>query len=184
MRTFGLVALGFSSFMTQSYAATDDSPFALYAYGSGIGGLPMFSSGSEIYLGNFSHVDDPEAAPVILTPGDDTWSGSPNTTGDASGQKPTWSNYTFAVPGPSSSSHNVTLVNGTADSSNLVTSFVFYGSFVMVDEDGELSSLWYGVPSGNDGVFSLGWNASGDSSEQIPITLKRTPPSNPPDKKI
>ncbi|KAF4981515.1 hypothetical protein FZEAL_2700 [Fusarium zealandicum] len=182
MHKFTAIIFGLSSFVAHSYAANDDTPFALYAYGSGIGGLPMFSSGSDVFLGDFSDANDPEAAPVTLTPGDEMWAGNPNTTGDASGQKPTWSDRTFAVPGPSSSSHNVMLVNGTADSHDIVTTFVFYGTFVLVDQDGKLTSLWYGVPSSN-GIYSLGWNASSDdaSANRIPLTLKRTPPSNPTD---
>ncbi|KAM5349263.1 hypothetical protein ACJ41O_005770 [Fusarium nematophilum] len=178
MRSYQFTAVALSSFATWAYAA--DS-FSLFAYGNGIGGLPMFSTGGDVFVGNFSSVGNPEAAPVLFTTGDSTWSGSPNTTGYASDQSPTWSNLTFAVPGPSSSSHNVTLVNGTADTSNLVTSFSLYGSFVFVDEDGTLVSLWYGTPSGVDGVYSLGWNASSDdaSSDKVLITLKRTPPSNP-----
>ncbi|KAJ4246333.1 hypothetical protein NW762_013684 [Fusarium torreyae] len=148
--------------------------------GPGIGGLPMFSSGSDVFVGNFSRVNNSEAAPIEFTAGDDAWKGSPNTTGYASGRDPTWSNYTFAVPGPSSSSHSVKLINDTTDTDGFVSNLVFYGSFVMVEEDGEFKSLWYGTPSGTDGVYSIGWNASdaGSSDDKIVVTLKRTPPSN------
>ena len=102
---------------------------------------------------------------------------SPNTT---SGQKPGWSNFTFAVPGPSSTSHDVTLLKGN-ETGDFVTSFDRYGSFVMVYEDGEPLSHWYAVHSDVDGVYSLGWNASDiDTSEdKIVITLRSMPPSHP-----
>ncbi|KAM0233591.1 hypothetical protein ACHAP5_010352 [Fusarium lateritium] len=159
---------------------SNSAPFSLYAYGPGIGGLPMFSAGNEVFAGNFSRVNNSEAAPIQFTVGDNAWKGSPNTTGYASGRDPTWSNYTFAVPGPSSSAHSVKLINDTTNTGDFVTNLVFYGSFVMVEESGEFKSLWYGVPSGTDGVYSIGWNASdaGSSDDKVAITLKRTPPSN------
>ncbi|KAM0425397.1 hypothetical protein ACHAPT_009454 [Fusarium lateritium] len=185
MRASQFVLFALEGFASWSHAASSSEPFSLYAYGSGIGGLLMFSTGSEVFVGNFSHLGDPEAAPIIFTPRGDTWSGSPNKTGHANERSPSWSNLTFAVPGPSSSSYSVTLVNGTTDASKFVTSFDFYGSWVMVNEDGEYESLWYSTPSGTDGVYSLGWNASSDDmSDEILITLKKTPPSNPADKRI
>ncbi|KAF5026828.1 hypothetical protein F66182_1112 [Fusarium sp. NRRL 66182] len=155
-----LVTAALSTLIVCAIAASDSEPFSLYAYGSGIGGLPMFSLG--------------------ITMGENTWFGSPNTTGYANGRHPTWSNYTFVVPGPSSSSHSVKLINDTSDTDTFVSKLVFYGSFVMVEENKGFTSLWYGTPSGSDGVYSIGWNASdaGKSDDKIAITLKKTPPSN------
>lgn len=113
--------------------------------------------------------------------GDDAWHASPNTTGYAKGREPSWSNYTFAVPGPSSSSHSVKLINSTTDTGGYVSDLTFYGTFVMVEENGQMASLWYATPSEIDGVYAIGWNASdaGHSDDKVVITLKRTPPSNP-----
>ncbi|KAH7259249.1 uncharacterized protein BKA55DRAFT_724190 [Fusarium redolens] len=181
MHKLGLTTFAASILATAATAASNTGPFSLYAYGPGVGGLPIFSSGDEVFVGNFSQVDDSEAAPVQFTEGDDAWHASPNTTGFAKGRDPTWSNYTFAVPGPSSSSHSVKLINSTADADNYVSDLMFYGTFVMVEENGQMASLWYATPSEIEGVYAIGWNASdaGQSDDKVVITLKRTPPSNP-----
>ncbi|KAF5549866.1 hypothetical protein FMEXI_4118 [Fusarium mexicanum] len=181
MHHLSLTTFAASLLATAATAASNTDAFSLYAYGTGVGGLPIFSSGSEIFVGNFSKIDDSEAAPILFTVGDDAWSASPNTTGYAEGREPSWSNLTFAVPGPSSSSHSVKLTNSTADTDAYVTDLMFYGTFVMVEEDGQMTSLWYATPSETDGVYVIGWNSSdaGLSDNKVTITLKRTPPSNP-----
>ncbi|KAG8359212.1 hypothetical protein FVEN_g12709 [Fusarium venenatum] len=74
------------------------------------------------------------------------------------------------------------MINDTADASDYVLSFMLYGSFVMVEEGREMFSLWYGESSDIEGVYTVGWNASiaGDSGGKVPLTLKKTPPSGPP----
>ncbi|KAF4500207.1 hypothetical protein FAGAP_3597 [Fusarium agapanthi] len=181
MHHLRLTTFAASFLATAATAASNTGPFSLYAYGTGVGGLPIFSSGSEVFVGNFSKVDSSEAAPIQFTTGDDAWYASPNTTGYAKGREPSWSNLTFAVPGPSSSSHSVKLINSTADADGYVSDLMFYGTFVMVKEDGQMASLWYATPSKIDGVYVIGWNASdaGHDDDKVTITMKRTPPSNP-----
>ncbi|KAF5711740.1 hypothetical protein FGLOB1_4842 [Fusarium globosum] len=181
MHHLGLTTFAASLLVTAATAASNNGPFSLFAYGTGVGGLPIFSSGDEIFVGNFSKVDDDEAAPILFTIGDDAWYASPNTTGYAKGRDPSWSNLTFAVPGPSSSSHSVKLINSTTDADGYVFDLMTYGTFVMVEENGQMTSLWYAAPSEIDGVYVIGWNASdaGQSDDKVAITLKKTPPSNP-----
>jgi hypothetical protein len=111
--------------------------------------------------------------------GDGAWLGSPNITDDNNGQNATWSNYTFVVPGPSSSSHTVKLINGTADD-EYVSNFLLYGSFVMLQSNEGFTSLWYASPTGVEGIYAIGWNASDTaaSDDKVTVTLKSTPPSN------
>ncbi|KAH9995009.1 hypothetical protein F4779DRAFT_200642 [Xylariaceae sp. FL0662B] len=154
------------------------APFALYAYGDGIGGAPVFTSGDSAYMGNSSRLGDSEAAPVQFTTGtDDTLRGSPNTTDDTSA--PTWSNLTFQIPGPTSSSHQVGFTNSTPGSDMSDSGFVFYGQFLLHNNtDGSLESLWYALPSDYDGVWALNWNSTGDDTEgKVMLTLKATAPS-------
>ncbi|KAF5560742.1 hypothetical protein FPHYL_6454 [Fusarium phyllophilum] len=181
MHHLGLTTFAASLWAAAANAASNTGHFSLYAYGTGIGGLPIFSSGDEVFVGNFSKVDDSEAAPVQFTIGDDVWYASPNTTGYAEGREPSWSNLTFAVPRPSSSSHSVKLFNSTADTDGYISDLMTYGTFVMVEENGQMTSLWYATPSKIDGVYVIGWNSSdaGHSDDRVAITLKMTPPSNP-----
>ena len=49
MRNFNFIALSLVTLAAQTQAADDSVPFSLYAYGEGIGGLPVFSSGSQCF---------------------------------------------------------------------------------------------------------------------------------------
>jgi hypothetical protein len=106
---------------------------------------------------------------------------SPNVTHLPGDRHPTWSNKSLVIPGPSSASKAVKLVNGTASASNYISDFMFYGSFFMAEEDGAILSLWYRQDTDIEGVYTVGWNAStsAKSDEVVPLTLKKTVPSNP-----
>ncbi|WQF89433.1 hypothetical protein CDEST_14447 [Colletotrichum destructivum] len=168
----------------QSRAASRDnsSPFQIYAYGAGIGGLSMFSAGGDAYFGDHTKFNDSNAAPVIFTPTDDnTWLGAPNTTALNTTTPPSWSNLTFSVPTDGSSDHDVGFVSSNETSSDRQTSgFVFYGTFIFVESStGGMESMWYATPSSVDGIYSLKWNESGDATEgKVVLTLKKTPPSS------
>ncbi|KAM0339006.1 hypothetical protein ACHAPU_011107 [Fusarium lateritium] len=159
-------------------AANDPGPFSIFAYGPGIGGLPLFFSGGDVFAGNFSRVNSSDTAPIQFSVEDGAWLGSPNKTNPNSGRNATWSNYTFAVPGPSSSSHTVKLVNGTADD-DYVSDLLFYGSFVLLQSSSGFTSLWYAATTDDEGVYNIGWNATaiGTSDDKVAVTLKSTPPS-------
>jgi hypothetical protein len=161
-------------------------------------------STANIFVGNYQASNNSQAAPILSTPaakamylgfiadlslvtpdGSDTdsgpWRGSPNKTDLSNSSSPSWSNLTFAVPGPNSSSHQVSFVNASTNNTNLITSgFTFYGNFLLVaTSNSSTESLWYANPSGMDGIYALKWNAtaSGDN-EAVPLTLRKTPPSN------
>ncbi|KAI1079055.1 hypothetical protein F5B20DRAFT_191317 [Whalleya microplaca] len=155
------------------------SPFVLYAYGDGIGGAPIFTSGDRAYLGDSFRLNSSEAAPVQFTTGtDDALLGSPNSTTDST-STPTWSNLTFLIPGPTSSSHDVGFTNSTPGSDMSASGFIFYGQFLLhQNTDGSLKSMWYALPTGTDRVWTLGWNSTGDDTEgKVTLTLKATAPS-------
>ncbi|WYZ45664.1 hypothetical protein EsH8_VIII_000980 [Colletotrichum jinshuiense] len=161
----------------------NSKPFQVYAYGTGVGGLSMFSAGgSDAYFGDHTKFNDSNAAPVIFTPTDDNvWLGAPNTTALNTTSPPTWSNLTFSVPGTGSSEHNVGFLDSNSTSSDRQSSgFTFYGTFIFVESStGGMESLWYATPSSIDGIYSLKWNETGDSTdEKIVLTLKKSPPSN------
>ncbi|CAJ0555432.1 Ff.00g054970.m01.CDS01 [Fusarium sp. VM40] len=174
MVSFNL-ALAIPTLVAVASAAKTTGPFSLYAYGPGIGGLPLFSTGDEVFIGNFTHSNNSEAAPIRFSVGTDKWLGSPNKTDETSGHNATWSNYTFAVPGPSSSSHTVKLTNSTSD--GYVSNFLLYGSFVMLQSDTGFTSLWYASKTDDKDIYTIGWNATA-SDDKVPVTLKSTPPSN------
>ncbi|GKT95338.1 cytochrome P450 protein [Colletotrichum tofieldiae] len=141
MQSIGTILLSLAAIATAAPAenlpravSSDNSrPFGVYAYGTGIGGLSI------------------------------------------------WSNLTFSVPAEGTSDHDVGFVSSNSTSSDRQTSgFMFYGTFIFVESSsGAMESLWYATPSSIDGIYSLKWNETGDSStDKIILTLKKTPPSN------
>ncbi|TEA20254.1 hypothetical protein C8034_v003939 [Colletotrichum sidae] len=179
-----LAALAAAAPSNDPRAVDNSGPFQIYAYGTGIGGLSLFSSGGDAYFGDHTTFNDSQAAPVIFTPStDNVWTGAPNTTGfDANSTLPAWSNLTFSVPSTGSGDHAVGFTNSTAASGRQTSGFILYGTFIFVESTaagGGMESLWYATPSSVDGVYSLKWNQTGDASaDQITLTLKKTPPSN------
>ncbi|KAI8964488.1 hypothetical protein F5Y11DRAFT_315828 [Daldinia sp. FL1419] len=158
------------------------APFGLFAYGDGIGGAPVFTDGEGAYIGRATRLDDSEAAQVEFIAGtDNSLLGNPNAT---AGHVPTWSNLTFIVPDTTSSTHQVGFTNSTSTGNRSVYGFVFYGEFLLhKDLSGDLESLWYAVPSDQDGVWVLNWNSTDDDTEgKVLVTLKATPPSRGMDK--
>ncbi|KAF7555939.1 hypothetical protein G7Z17_g1819 [Cylindrodendrum hubeiense] len=180
--TWLLTALGASAFAVASPVnverAVSDSPFSLYAYGTGLSGLRLFTSGNATYVGNYELVGDDQAAPVIFTKqDDDTLTGSPDTSVTSTAS---WSNITFYVPSPSSSKHAVGFAKSVGDVPEIVTEFIFYGAWIAtIDTTGTLQTLWYVTPTETDGIYSLKWNATGDSTEgKITIALRTTAPAS------
>ncbi|KDN72217.1 hypothetical protein CSUB01_07516 [Colletotrichum sublineola] len=133
-----------------------NAPFQIYAYGDGIGGLPLFSAG-------------------VTPAANNVWQGAPNTTAT-----PGWSNLTFFIPAVGASNHSVGFVNPNSTASDRQTrGFMLYGDFVFVEGGSDsLASMWYATPSSTDGIYSLKWNETGDSTEdKIVLALKKTVPS-------
>ncbi|KAI0835051.1 hypothetical protein F5Y06DRAFT_277263 [Hypoxylon sp. FL0890] len=157
---------------------TPTSPFGLYAYGDGIGGAAIFTTGDGAFIGNASQVNNSQAAPAQFeVDTDNSLLANPNTT--ASDSSPTWSNLTFYVPDNTTSSHQVEFTNSTSGVNKSVSAFVFYGQFLLhKTTSGDLQTLWYALPTDTDGVWSLNWNSTGDDTEgQVVVSLTSTAPS-------
>ncbi len=114
---------------------------------------------------------------VTTTDGGDVLIGNPNITSTTS----TWSNVTYFVPGPTSTSHSTGFANSTTASDGTTSSgFVFYGQVLLLQQDGKLQTLWFAVPTGTDGIYSLNWNETSDGTDAaVPVSLKTRPPTKP-----
>lgn len=56
--------------------------------------------------------------------------------------------------------------------SDIITSgFKFYGSSAMVSIDGTLYTDWYAVATGVDGLWTVGWNATGEGNTDADAEL-------------
>uniref|UniRef100_A0A8H7K282 Uncharacterized protein n=1 Tax=Bionectria ochroleuca TaxID=29856 RepID=A0A8H7K282_BIOOC len=60
--------------------AVDTEGFQLYGYGAGVGGLTLFYAGGNAYIGDYTRINNPDAAPVIFTASQGYLLGSPNAT--------------------------------------------------------------------------------------------------------
>ncbi|KAI1211176.1 uncharacterized protein F4807DRAFT_419281 [Annulohypoxylon truncatum] len=151
--------------------------FSLYAYGDGIGGAQVFTTGQGAFVGSASASNSTQAAPVLFDVGtDNSLLGSPNTTDTT----PTWSNLTFNVPDTITAGHQVSFSNSSTNSSGRSASgFIFYGQYLFHQaSSGDLKSMWYALPSGQDGIWTLNWNSTGDTTEgQVIVTLRAVAPS-------
>lgn len=64
-------------------------------------------------------------------------------------------------------------VSNVSTSTIKTTGFKFYGSTAMINIDGTLETLWYAVETSVEGLWSVGWNATGagldDTAELLSI---------------
>lgn len=157
------------------------SNFSLFAYGSGadsaIGGYPIFYNNGFAFIANPAKVNYTESY-VLFTDGtDDTtqWLASPLTTSNN-----TWAESLFYVPTPyGPTGFYKSGVTNVTESSIITTGFTFYGTTAMIKIDGSLYTEWYAMETGIDGLWSVGWNATGAGvTDAELLTVRRVNPPN------
>ncbi|OCK92396.1 uncharacterized protein K441DRAFT_614615 [Cenococcum geophilum 1.58] len=157
--------------------ATSSDSFGLYAYGSGIGGLPVFYSDGNAYIGHGPPPNASSSANITLTknPNDSVgWIANPNTTTSSNA---TWADASFYVPSPEASSHQVGFTSN-ATSDQISSGFAFYGHVTfLVASSGGWEALFYAKPTASSGIWSLMWNQTGETdSSAVPVALKDSAP--------
>ncbi|POS75141.1 hypothetical protein DHEL01_v206456 [Diaporthe helianthi] len=157
------------------------SNFSLFAYGlstdSEIGGYPIFYYEGLSYIANPAKVNYTSGY-VLFTEGtDDTtqWVANPLTT-----RNEPWSESLFYVPavaGPTGFyKPDIRMVTEDAI---ITTGFTFYGETAMLSINGSLYTEWYAVKTGVDGLWSVGWNATGAGvTDAELITVRGVVPPN------
>ncbi|KAI0394164.1 hypothetical protein F5Y17DRAFT_458207 [Xylariaceae sp. FL0594] len=166
-------------------ARAPDGPFGLYAYGSGIGGAPVFYSQDMAFIGDQTQIGDEEAARVIFTAG-------PNNSlfsNPADSASKSWANKAFFIPSRTSKSHHVGFTNTDTpepDADIDTSGFIFYGATALHQggPDNDLQGLWYAVPTTQSKrVWALQWNATDDDGlakdDKIAVTLRTVAPARP-----
>ncbi|CRK26565.1 hypothetical protein BN1708_014569 [Verticillium longisporum] len=103
--------------------------FELYACSDGIGGLPVMSDGSQVFISSSDGLNSTAGAVVTFTISQDgTWYRFPNSTSTA-GDAPTWSNLTLGIPSPLSGSDAVHLDKPSSTAVDRISDgFGFYGT--------------------------------------------------------
>ncbi|KAL4911471.1 hypothetical protein BDW74DRAFT_142946 [Aspergillus multicolor] len=146
--------------------------FNLYAYGTGIGGLPVhYADGNAVVSkGAVNAVTD---AVVSFTKDTTHLLSSP----DASSSQGSFATAFFYVPGSSSTSHAVGFTTDEPSTTDRVTDkFAWYGSTLLVQgEGGQLTSSFYLKESDVSGVYELLWGVLGD--EYISVGLRSVAPA-------
>lgn len=99
----------------------------------------------------------------------------------ANSTKSSFSDQELFIPSSDSSSTQVGFTSNSSAADNEVTNkFVWYGHFLLVEEDsGEYTSLFYVKKTSQEDVYSLQWNVTEeDDGEFISVSMRSIAPSN------
>ncbi|CAI6089449.1 unnamed protein product [Clonostachys chloroleuca] len=189
MKFYSVLALVFTGrSLAASIAATDSFRAEGYQASNAFPAQPLFSDGrtaylvdlnlrlvladttfaiGAAYLGDYSLLNNTDAAPVILQRGGSAvshWSAAPGAT---NGVRPSWTGVRIAVPSSGSTEHDVVFVDPASDLSNLVDDFALYNPqiFVQNPESSQLEDWWFAQPHEVDGVWKLLWWPNGDDAD-------------------
>ncbi|KAL4794677.1 hypothetical protein BDV19DRAFT_390042 [Aspergillus venezuelensis] len=153
--------------------------FNLYAYGDGIGGLPLHYADGAAVISQGKPENATDTDVVSFTTSDGSLVGNPN----ATSTNPPFSDQLLSIPGPESTSHEIGFVNGTSSppADVVVNKFVWYGHTLLVQNDeGEFTSLFSVRKSdGAEKDYSLFWNVTdgSDDGDVITISMRSIGPS-------
>ncbi|KAL4924158.1 uncharacterized protein BDV17DRAFT_295689 [Aspergillus undulatus] len=147
--------------------------FNLYAYGTDIGGLPLYYADGNAVVGNGA-ISAVTNAVVSFTNNNGRLVGNPNTTESPSA----FTNALLYVPGSLSSSHKVGFTTDETSTVDQVTDrFLWYGSTLLIENDtGQYTSQFYVRKSdAESGQYELLWGVSG--TQYISVSLRSVAPS-------
>ncbi|KAH8668928.1 hypothetical protein BX600DRAFT_435440 [Xylariales sp. PMI_506] len=136
----------------------------LYAYGTGIGGVPVVYANDTAYISKLS-LSELGASAANVTFTSDSTSLVAAIAGKGSAM--------FYVP---STSGSAGFTNGTNNSSFITSGFGSYGKIIYVNIDDTMKTDWYAVPTDDDHVWALEWDS--DDENAISIALQSLAPSN------
>ncbi|KAF9883708.1 hypothetical protein FE257_003046 [Aspergillus nanangensis] len=150
--------------------------FQLYAYGEGIGGLPVFYADGNAQIGNQSLSNSTEVVSIYCTIDLDSpkvWRALPNMTESPDAR---FESMIFNLPTLSGSSGGNVGFADPDDLARLDTKpLTLYGNFVLIDST---NANFFGSRAGADGVYNLGWNAAEQADDhRVSLTLRTVPPS-------
>lgn len=177
---------------TSSFAAAASVPLEvrastvsnsmLYAYGAtpdaGIGGVRLTYGDGTAFVGNNPPSNVSVASNITFS--HDTTSGPVQISPNSSDVSFNSTQY-FFINTDDSAFDSVQISNSAPSDGYTDTGFVFYGNWLFWKSDsGDLQSKFYATPSGEDGVWTLKWNAAGsDDGTSVPISLRtQAPPDN------
>ncbi|KAF9241959.1 hypothetical protein DTO013E5_6814 [Penicillium roqueforti] len=180
---FGLVCFAHPLEKRQS---TSTDSFKLYAYGTGISGLPVFYRNGTAQVADVSKVDTTTMAamtPINFTAAtDNTWVAHPISSSSATADFTTLSTDTNMLcldQGDTADSNPVGFTGASAADQSTTTKlsnvWSTYGGYVLVTVSG---ANFYARQADTDGVYSLLWSSSAEAmTDTIPLVLRTTEPA-------
>ncbi|KAM3084157.1 hypothetical protein ACMFMG_001743 [Clarireedia jacksonii] len=148
--------------------------FHLYAYGTGIGGLPVYYSDGLAYVGNSVPNGSKVHTNITFTPAtNNDWVITPTSSNVTISNSP----VLYIEP----STFSLTNVGFTDIGKGETSGFLLFGNWAMWKgyDSKQLASNFYATPvEGCDGVFSLMWNeGQQDDGISISVAVRKLAPS-------
>ncbi|GAB7322422.1 hypothetical protein MBLNU13_g03370t2 [Cladosporium sp. NU13] len=173
--------------LVRADVVTEGTPIgSLYAYGSGISGLPVIYSDGLALLGWGRPSIASVATNVTFTHANTSLIAEPNNTAVASN----WTTPLFYIETRPGALADVGFGASDTSTNNTRTStgFDFYGRQLMwlgSDEDAGTGRSFWAVPMLDDsGFYNLFWNSDNEVvNGSVPVAIKKLPPPSLPDSK-
>ncbi|TEY38585.1 hypothetical protein BOTCAL_0486g00080 [Botryotinia calthae] len=172
-------------------SSTADS-FHLYAYGTGIGGLPIFYSDGNAFIGNTIPEGSKVNANITFTPSSSSeWIVTPSSSGNNVAFTNTTTSALVINPTSSGLTHvgftGAAVGNSTTKGLSVSTAgngttkgFISFGNWAMWKDPSteKIVSNFYATPH-CDGVWQLMWNAEDvDDGSSVSVAVRKTAPSH------
>jgi len=155
--------------------------FGLFAYGEGVGGLPVFYNEGLAFITDFRAANTTDMVPVLFTLNDTTLTAQPNPdapTSNNSSSFPGFESAVFGIPAEGASSRQISFLGNETSKGEITSGFGFFGQIVFLeDSDGSLQTRFYAEPTDTEGIWALAWNDT-DAEGAIPVTVKDSSPPN------
>ncbi|KAI6811574.1 hypothetical protein KC332_g14369 [Hortaea werneckii] len=156
---------------------------SLYAYGSGISGLPIISSDGVAVLGWGQPAVATIATNLTFTHANSSLVAEPNNTAVASN----WTTPLLCIETQPGAKSDVTFASSdiSPNDTRVCTGFEFYGRQLLwlgSDEDAGVGrSFWASPLNGSSEFYKLFWNSDNTATEgTVPVAIKKMPPPSLP----
>ncbi|RYP34496.1 hypothetical protein DL767_004272 [Monosporascus sp. MG133] len=177
MRLRWALVLGAAVNAATIHSRTDSrEDIGLFAYGEGIGGLPVFYNEGLAFITDLGTANTTDMVPVLFTFSDTTLIAQPNTTSNNSLSSLGFESAVFAIPADDASSRQICFLGNETSNGATTSGFGFFGQLVFLEgSDGSLQTQFYAQPTDTEGIWALAWD-NADAEGAVPVAIRDTPP--------
>ncbi|RYP38380.1 hypothetical protein DL768_010790 [Monosporascus sp. mg162] len=149
--------------------------FGLFAYGEGIGGLPVFYNEGMAFVTDSETANATDMVPVRFTFRDTTLTAQLSNNSSSS---PGFKSAIFSIPAENASFHQIYFLRNETSDGETTSGFGFFGQILFLEgSDGSLQTLFYAEPTDTEDIWALAWGDA-DAEGAVPLTIKdSSPPS-------